>query len=133
MTNQNISSLVDGDRNVDLESVEVISIGEPRTIQTRFGTEARVADVTIKDDTGEIVMSLWNDDIDKITVGDFLKLSNGYTNSYRGDVKFNVGRYGTIDILAVNHPITDAENEELFSADERDGKVESDPANEGVS
>mgnify|MGYP000976117249 CR=1 FL=1 len=28
-----------------------------------------------------------------------LKIGNGYTNSFRGEVKLNVGRYGTLDIL----------------------------------
>ena len=52
-----------------------------------------------KDETAEITLSLWNEDIEKVQVGTKLKIGNGYTNSFRGEVKLNVGRYGTLDIL----------------------------------
>ena len=95
----NITELTDGARNVEIPEAEVTEKGETRTVNTRFGTEARVADIKIKDDTGEITLSLWNDDIEKVDEGTKLKIGNGYTNSFRGEVKLNVGRYGTLDIL----------------------------------
>ena len=94
-----ISELTDGARNVEIPEAEVTEVGETRTVNTRFGTEARVADIKIKDETAEITLSLWNDDIEKVQVGTKLKIGNGYTNSFRGEVKLNVGRYGTLDIL----------------------------------
>lgn len=98
----NIASLRDGDRNIDLDRVEVVSISETRTLETRFGTIAYVADAVIKDESGECKLSLWNDDIKKISLGSFLKLGNGYTNSWRGEVKLNVGRYGTLEVMSKN-------------------------------
>ena len=93
-----ISELTDGARNVDLEA-EVSEKGETRTVNTRFGNEANVADVKIKDDSGEITLSLWNEDINKVDVGTKIKIGNGYTNSFRGETKLNVGRYGTLDVV----------------------------------
>ena len=95
----NITELTDGARNVEIPEAEVTEKGETRTVNTRFGTEARVADIKIKAATGEIPLSLWNDDIEKVDEGTKLKIGNGYTNSFRGEVKLNVGRYGTLDIL----------------------------------
>ena len=93
-----ISELTDGARNVDLEA-EVSEKGETRTVNTRFGNEANVADVKIKDDSGEITLSLWNEDINKVEIGSKIKIENGYTNSFRGEVKLNVGRYGTLEVI----------------------------------
>ena len=95
----NIAELTDGARNVYIPVAYVTQIGETRTVMTRHGVEARVADIKIKDDTAEITLSLWNEDIEKVQVGTKLKIGNGYTNSFRGEVKLNVGRYGTLDIL----------------------------------
>ena len=93
-----ISELTDGARNVDLYA-EVIEKGVTRTVNTRFGNEANVADVKIKDDSGEITLSLWNEDINKVEIGSKIKIGNGYTNSFRGEVKLNVGRYGTLEVI----------------------------------
>ena len=84
----NIAELTDGAKNVEIPEAEVTEVGETRTVNTRFGTEARVADVKIKDD------------IEKVQQGTKIKIGNGYTNSFRGEVKLNVGRYGTLEILS---------------------------------
>ena len=94
-----ISALTDGARNVEIPEAEVTEVGETRTVVTRFGTKAQVREVKIKDETAEITLSLWNEDIEKVQIGTKLKIGNGYTNSFRGEVKLNVGRYGTLDIL----------------------------------
>ena len=117
-----ITDLSDGDGAVDIDEAEVVSVGEPRTVNTHFGTEARVAHIKIKDDTGEITLSLWNDDIEKVQVGTFIKISTGYVNSFRGEVKLNVSRYGTLDILrkvkpkatSGNPPNCDVYNNEIY-------------------
>ena len=95
----NIKELTDGATSVEITECEVISKGDTRTVHTRYGTDAQVADIRIKDETDEITLSLWNDDIAKVDVGTKLKISNGYTNSYKGEVKLNVGKHGTLDIL----------------------------------
>ena len=92
-----ISELTDGARNVDLDEVECISFGEPREGTTRYGDPYKVIEATIKDDTGEIKLTLWNEDIEKVRVGTKLWIRHGYTNSYLGEVKLNIGRYGRIE------------------------------------
>ena len=62
-------------------------------------SEGDLAAIEIKDDSGEITLSLWNEDINKVDVGTKIKIGNGYTNSFRGETKLNVGRYGTLDVV----------------------------------
>ncbi len=93
-----ISELRDGMRRIDIEGI-ISEIPEPRNVTLRTGQEARVADCILQDASGTVTLSLWNEDIDKVQVGSKIKIENGYTNSYRGEVKLNVGRYGQLIIL----------------------------------
>ncbi|MCP8318379.1 MAG: OB-fold nucleic acid binding domain-containing protein [Candidatus Methylarchaceae archaeon HK01B] len=93
-----ISELRDGMRRTDIEGI-ISDIPEPRTVTLRTGQQARVADCILQDASGTITLSLWNDDIDKVEVGSKVKIENGYTNSFRGEVRLNVGRYGHLIIL----------------------------------
>jgi len=82
-------------RKVDVEG-EVTEISDSRDVNLRTGGQARVVDAVITDDSGSIKLSLWDDQIDQVSVGLKIKIENGYTNSFRGEVKLNVGRFGSL-------------------------------------
>ena len=94
----NVRDLRDGMRRVDAEG-EIVEIAEPRTVNLRAGGEARVADCMLKDDSGQIKLSLWDDQIDMVKQGSKVRVTNGYTNSFRGELRLNVGKYGKLEIL----------------------------------
>ncbi len=93
-----VRDLRDGMRRVDSEG-EITEISDPRTVNLRTGGEARVADTMLKDDTGTIKLSLWDDQIDMVKVGSKVRVTNGYTNSFRGELRLNVGKYGRLEVL----------------------------------
>ena len=92
-----IRDLRDGMRRVDA-SGEVVELSEPRTVNLRTGGEGRVADCMLKDESGEIKLSLWDDQIDQVKEGSMVTVTNGYTNSFRGELRLNVGRYGKLQV-----------------------------------
>jgi len=94
-----IGELRDGMRGIDVEG-RITEVGEVRDVRLRTGGGARVSDCTLEDDTGTITLSLWNDDIDKVVSGNTVRIKNGYTRSFRGDVQLNVGRYGTLEVVS---------------------------------
>ncbi|MDV3278141.1 MAG: OB-fold nucleic acid binding domain-containing protein [Nitrososphaerales archaeon] len=94
----NIKDLRDGMRRVDAEG-EIAEMAEPRSVNLKSGDQARVADCTLKDESGQIKLSLWDDQIDQVRVGAKVRITNGYTNSFRGDLRLNVGRYGKLEVL----------------------------------
>ena len=53
----------------------------------------------LKDETGQIKLSLWDDQIDMVKQGSKVRITNGYTNSFRGELRLNVGRYGKLEVL----------------------------------
>ncbi len=93
-----VRDLRDGMRRVDAEG-EITEISDPRTVNLRTGGEARVADTMLKDDTGTIKLSLWDDQIDMVKQGSKVRVTNGYTNSFRGELRLNVGKYGRLEVL----------------------------------
>ena len=85
-------------RRVDAEG-EISEMGDPRSVNLKTGGEARVADCMLKDDSGQIKLSLWDDQIDMVKQGSKVRVTNGYTNSFRGEVRLNVGRYGKLEVI----------------------------------
>ena len=79
---------------------KIVDKSETREVQSRYGRgKLRVASATLQDETGSITLTLWNQQIDEVNVGDTVKIENGYTNSFRGEVQLNVGRYGKLSVL----------------------------------
>lgn len=94
-----IRELKDGMRRVDVIG-KVLEISEPREVRSRFGGGTfRVAEAMISDETGTIRLVLWNDQIEQVKVNDTVKIENGYTKSFRGEIQVNVGRYGKLTVL----------------------------------
>jgi replication factor A1 len=93
-----ISELVDGAKKVELIA-KVIDIGETREVQSRYTNEKfNVANATIEDETGTIVLVLWDDEIMEVTMGDTVVIVNGYVKSFRDVLQLNVGKYGTLTV-----------------------------------
>jgi replication factor A1 len=82
---------------VDIE-VEVVDIGEIREFE-KFGKPGRVANATVKDDSGEIKLTLWNDEIDTVKVGEKIKITNGYVNEFQGEKQLTAGRFGKLEVV----------------------------------
>jgi len=93
-----IAELRSGMRRVDIEA-SVVSVSEPRTVNKRDGGTARVADVVVQDDSGQIKLSLWEEQIDMVKAGSKIKIENGYTTSFRGENQLSVGKYGKLIVL----------------------------------
>jgi len=73
----------------------------PRTFE-KFGKQGKVCNVIIKDESGTIKLTLWNDDIDKINQGDTIKLTNGWCSEYKSEKQLSTGKFGKIEVLSSN-------------------------------
>ena len=92
-----ISDLKAGQGKVDVE-VTVKSKSESRTIN-KYGKELKVANAVVEDDSGEIALTLWNSDVDKVEVGKKLKITNGYVSEFNGVKQLTSGKYGKLEVL----------------------------------
>ena len=90
-----ISDLKAGTGNVNV-SGEITEKEEARDVITKFGKKLRVASAKLKDDSGEITLSLWNDDADKFAVGDKVKIENGWVSEFKSNPQLSAGKFGKI-------------------------------------
>ena len=94
-----INQLRSGMTRLDTVEGVIDSIGEPRTVNLRTGGQAQVADAIIKDDTGQIKLTLWDAQIKMVKAGSKVTVENGYINSFKGENSLNVGKYGKLNII----------------------------------
>ena len=76
---------------------EVVELEEAKKITTKFGKQLTVANGTLKDDSGEIKLALWNEDATKFAQGDKVKITNGWVSDFQDELKVSSGRNGTIE------------------------------------
>jgi len=92
-----IGDLKAGMKGVSIEGT-IVDKGSTRSfISRKTGRIVRVAEAKIKDDSGEIILVLWNKQINQVDVGDKVRITNGFVNTYRGNIQLNVGRKGRLE------------------------------------
>ena len=94
-----IKNLQDGQKRVSVEA-KVVEKGNLREVRSRFKDETyKMVDATIADGTGSIKLTLWNEQVDQVNVGDNIKVGNGYVTSFKGEIQLNVGKFGTLQVV----------------------------------
>ncbi len=93
-----ISELKAGTGNVNVQG-EIVKLEEARDVVTKFGKKLRVANAVLRDDSGEITLSLWGDDIEKVAEGAQIKIENGWVSEFKSNLQLSAGKYGKITIL----------------------------------
>lgn len=91
-----ISELQSGQGNVNVEGT-ISEMGEVRTFN-KFGKELRVGNAILKDDSGTIKLTLWNDDVARFKEGDKVKIVNGYVNEFQGENQLTSGKFGKVEM-----------------------------------
>lgn len=78
--------------------VEIVEVQEPRTFD-KFGKSGKVANAKAKDETGEITMSLWNEQVDLVKAGTKIHIINGWCSEYKGEKQLSTGKFGRLEIV----------------------------------
>lgn len=89
MTQYKIKDLKEGMKNVDIE-VTVDFLGEMRKTNGFNNDSFIVGFVT--DETGEIKMTFWNEDVKKAKPTKKLKIEKGYVTAFKGAIQLNASK-----------------------------------------
>ena len=93
-----IKDLNDGMKRVSVEG-KVVEKSDTREVRSRYKDETyRIVDAVIADETGSIKLTLWNEQIEQVNVGDNIKIENGYVTSFKGEIQLNVGKFGKMTV-----------------------------------
>jgi len=79
-------------------TAKVVSKSEAKDVTSgKDGMPHQVCDALVGDETGCIVLTLWDKNIGVAEVGETVRVENGYVNLYRGNMRLNIGRFGKIE------------------------------------
>ncbi|MFQ5998387.1 MAG: hypothetical protein ACE5KO_03690 [Candidatus Bathyarchaeia archaeon] len=94
-----ISSLEAGMNRVELEA-SVTEKSTPKIVMSRYtGTPLQLAVAKLTDKTGSVKMSLWNDQVNMVFLGDTVRIENGCVRLFNGEKMVNLGRKGRVTVL----------------------------------
>ena len=70
-----------------------------REITQRDGVKKKVRNGRLKDDTGEISLVLWGDEVELVVEGDRVRIVEGWVKDYQGQPQISLGRTGRLEKL----------------------------------
>ena len=96
--NSKIGDLKVGMKKVSLKA-EVLEIPKSKIVYTRYGTTACVSNALIRDETGSMKMSLWNQQINTVHKGDVIDVKHGTVAWFSGERQLRLGRSGSLCVI----------------------------------
>ncbi len=92
------------DLKADMRSIEIeltiVEIEETRAYTRKDGQEGKVTTAIGEDDSGRVKVSLWDADIERVKVGNKIKITNGYSRLFRDEVQVSSGIYGKLEVIS---------------------------------
>lgn len=95
---QKIDNLRFGMKRIDVKA-KIIEVPQAKQVFTRWGSISYVSNVMIADETGSIRLSLWNNQIEKVHVGDKVKITNCNVSRFAGELQLRLGRKSTVSVI----------------------------------
>jgi replication factor A1 len=90
-----IAEVKANDKNVNIEGT-LKEVAPAREFE-RFGKSGKVANAILADDSGEIQLTLWNEQVDEAKEGSKVKVTNGFVNEWQGKLQVSGGKFGTVE------------------------------------
>ena len=77
---------------------KITDMSEPRRVNTRYGQRS-VADATLEDEKGSIKLSLWEERINAVNIGNKVKVSGAYVTEFKNQLQLNIPQSGKLAII----------------------------------
>ena len=77
---------------------EITKLGEERTVNLKKGGTLNTLTATLSDESGDVALQLWGEDIPRVHIGSKVKVLNGYTNEFKGQVSLTKGKFGQLEV-----------------------------------
>ena len=90
-----VHELKPGMQHVNME-VKVLNVSELKQVVAGRGITHEILEVEVGDETGSIMLVLWDEKVIPLGAGDVLQIENGFVSSYRGNWRLNVGKFGKL-------------------------------------
>ncbi len=91
------------DLRVGLKKVNLIAqvfeTSEPSKVHTQFRDNAVVSNALIGDETGKVLLCLWDQQVNAVSVGDCIEVKNAHVAMFKGEKQLRLGKNGTVTVL----------------------------------
>ncbi len=78
-------------------TVKALRKNEVREVTSKLDDSThKVTEAVVGDATGTVLLTLWDDDIEKVQDGKTYNIVNGYTSLFKNSLRLNIGRYGEL-------------------------------------
>jgi len=85
---------------VDAIDLTIREKGSVREFTSRGGSSGKVCDAkAVDDEGGEVGVSLWNDEIERVQANDRIRITNGWVREWRGNMQVSAGRFGRLEVV----------------------------------
>ena len=78
---------------------EVLETAKPSKVHTQFRDNALVSNAVIGDETGKILLCLWDQQVNAVSVGESIEVSNAHVAMFKGEKQLRLGKNGKIKKL----------------------------------
>jgi replication factor A1 len=75
--------------------LEVVTVAEPREFANEKGS-GKVCNAAGRDDTGEVSVTLWNEQTEQVKEGDKIKIIDGWCSEFKGKIQVSTGKQGKL-------------------------------------
>ena len=85
---------------IEVLELRIVEIEQPRQIITKYGRESKVCDAWAEDDKGDRVrLSLWNGEIERVSEGSRIRITNGWARNFRDQLQVSAGLHGQLEVV----------------------------------
>jgi len=81
---------------IDEITLKIVEKEEPKDVR---GGTLKMCNCVGEDDTGKVTITLWQQDVEKVNVGDTIKITKGWTQTYQDKLQISAGRFGTLEVV----------------------------------
>ncbi|MBW2973957.1 hypothetical protein KY346_06235 [Candidatus Woesearchaeota archaeon] len=81
---------------VDELTLKITAKEEPKDVR---GGTLKMCNCTGEDETGSVTVTLWQADVDKVNVGDTIKITGGWSQMYQDKLQVSSGRFGKLEVV----------------------------------
>ena len=75
---------------------EVLETSEPSKVHTQFRDNALVSNAEVGDETGKVLLCLWDQQVNAVSVGDCIEVKNAHVATFKGEKQLRLGKNGSI-------------------------------------
>jgi replication factor A1 len=76
---------------------KVASVNEVKNVRSKKdGIPHAVTEAIVGDETGTVLLTLWDEKVEEVKEGNTYQLIGGYITLFKGTIRLNIGKYGEL-------------------------------------